>query len=104
MLSTGHGPKNDDADAVSVAVVARTASRLTSAVADATITALPAIVEHRDDLVKTRTQIVMPSGPYSTSWHRLSHDVPAPTATASAPAVNPKLVYSYDVRNSPSGN
>jgi transposase len=58
MLSTGHGRKNDDADAVSVAIAARTAPRLNSAAADTTITALRAIVEHRDDLVKTRTQTV----------------------------------------------
>jgi len=58
MLSTGHGRKNDDADAVSVAIAARTAPRLNSAAADGTITALRAIVEHRDDLVKTRTQTV----------------------------------------------
>ena len=58
MLSTGHGRKNDDADAVSVAIAARTAPRLNSAAADGAVMALRAIVEHRDDLVKTRTQTV----------------------------------------------
>ncbi len=47
MLSTGHGRKNDDADAVSVAIAARSAPRLNSAVVDGAITALRAIVEHR---------------------------------------------------------
>jgi hypothetical protein len=56
MLSTGHGRKNDDADAVSVGIAARSARRLDSAAVEGTVTALRAIVEHRDDLVKTRSQ------------------------------------------------
>lgn len=58
MLSTGHGRKNDDADAVSVGIAALSARTLTSAAVDGAVTALRAIVEHRDDLVKTRTQTV----------------------------------------------
>jgi len=58
MLSTGHGRKNDDADAVSVGIAARSARTLNSAAVEGTITALRAIVDHRDDLVKTRTQTV----------------------------------------------
>ena len=58
MLSTGHGRKTDDADALSVGIAARSARRLNSAAIEGTITALRAIVEHRDDLVKTRTQTV----------------------------------------------
>jgi transposase len=58
MLSTGHGRKNDDADAVSVGIAALSARRLTSAAIEGTVTALRAIVEHREDLVKTRTQTV----------------------------------------------
>ena len=58
MLSSGHGRKNDDADAVSVGIAARSARRLNSAAVDGAVTALRAIVEHRDDLVKTRTQTV----------------------------------------------
>jgi transposase len=58
MLSTGHGRKNDDADAVSVAIAARSARTLNSAAVDGAVTALRAIVEHRNDLVKTRTQTV----------------------------------------------
>ena len=60
MLSTGHGRKNDDADAVSrsaIAALHRTHG-CNSAAVEETVTALRAIVEHRDDLVKTRTQTV----------------------------------------------
>lgn len=58
LLSTGHGRKNDDADAISVGIAALTSSTLNSAEIDASTTALRALVEHRDDLVKTRTQTV----------------------------------------------
>jgi transposase len=58
MLSDGHGRKNDAADATSVGIAAMTAARLQSATADEAITALRALVEHRDDVVKTRTQTV----------------------------------------------
>jgi transposase len=58
MLSTGHGRKNDDADAISVAVAALSAAGLRTAAVDETVTALRALVEHRDDVVKTRTQTV----------------------------------------------
>lgn len=58
LLSAGHGRKNDDADAVSVGIAALTASRLNTATVDAAVTALRAVVDHRDDLVKTRTQTI----------------------------------------------
>ena len=58
VLSTGHGRKTDEADAISVGIAAPTATRLNTASVDAAITALRAVVEHRDDLVKTRTQTV----------------------------------------------
>ncbi len=58
MLSTGHGRKSDDADATSVGIAALTATRLQTAAVDEQITALRALVEHRDDTVKTRTQTV----------------------------------------------
>jgi transposase len=58
VLSSGHGRKNDDADAISVGIAALTSRSLNSAEIDAVTTALRAIVEHRDDLVKTRTQTV----------------------------------------------
>ena len=56
MLSTGHGRKNDAADAVSVAVAALTAAGLRAVAVDEAITALRALVEHREDVVKIRTQ------------------------------------------------
>jgi transposase len=58
MLSIGHGRKNDDADAVSVGIAAHNARTLTSAAVNGAVTALRAIIEHRDDLVKTRTQTI----------------------------------------------
>mgnify|MGYP003584132538 CR=1 FL=1 len=58
LLSTGHGRKSDDADAVPVGVAALTAHGLTTGRMDAAVTALRAIAPHRDDLIKTRTQTV----------------------------------------------
>jgi transposase len=58
VLSTGHGRKTDEADAVSVGIAALTATRLNTASVDAAVTAMRALVEHREDLVKTRTQTV----------------------------------------------
>jgi transposase len=56
LLSTGHGRKNDDADATSVGIAALTATGLPTFAPNETTIALRALVEHRDDLVKTRTQ------------------------------------------------
>ena len=58
VLSTEHGRKTDEADAVSVGIAAMTATRLNTATIDAAVTAMRALVEHRDDRVKTRTQTV----------------------------------------------
>ena len=58
MLSVGHGRKNDDADAISVGIAALTASGLRSAAVEESIIALRALVEHRDDVVRTRTQTI----------------------------------------------
>ncbi|HME74101.1 MAG TPA: IS110 family transposase [Mycobacterium sp.] len=58
VLSTGHGRRTDQADAVSVGIAALTATRLNTARTDAAMTALRALVEHRDDLVKIRTQTI----------------------------------------------
>ncbi|MDT7709119.1 MAG: transposase [Pseudonocardiales bacterium] len=57
-LSTGHGRKTDEADAVSVGVAAWTATSLVWVRFDEMVLALRALTEHRDDLVKTRTQTV----------------------------------------------
>ena len=58
LLSHGHNRKNDQADAVSVAVAALTAQTLRSTEIDQNIAALRALTEHRDDLVRTRNQTV----------------------------------------------
>jgi transposase len=58
LLSTGHGRKSDAADAVSVAVAALNAARLRSVQVEDSILALRAVVDHRDDLIKQRTQTV----------------------------------------------
>ena len=58
MLSTGHGRKTDEADALSVGIAAHTATRLSTAVIDEAIAALRVLTEHRDDLVRTRTQTI----------------------------------------------
>jgi transposase len=58
VLSTGHGRKSDAADALSVGIAALTATGLHTLVIDETAIALRALVDHRDDLVKTRTQTV----------------------------------------------
>ena len=58
MLSTGHGRKTDQADALSVGIAAHTATRLNTAVVDEAIAALRGLTEHRDDLVRSRTQTV----------------------------------------------
>ena len=59
VLSSGHGRKNDDADArVGRYRCAHRHLRWALPKIDAATTALRAVVEHRDDLVKTRTQTV----------------------------------------------
>jgi Transposase len=51
-------PQTDEADALSVAVAAWTAPALVSVRFDELAMALRALTEHRDDLVKARTQTV----------------------------------------------
>jgi transposase len=58
LLSTGHGRKNDPADALSVGVAAWSAPALRTVQIDQAIAALRAVTEHRDDLVRTRTQLI----------------------------------------------
>jgi transposase len=58
LLSVGHGRKNDDADALSVGIAALNATHLHTVSVDAATTALRAIVEHREDLITTRTQTI----------------------------------------------
>jgi transposase len=56
MLSTGHGRKSDEADAMSVGIAALTANGFNTAATDEAAAVLRALTEHRDDLVRTRTQ------------------------------------------------
>ena len=58
LLSTGHGRKSDPADALSVGIAAWSAPALRTVEIDQAIAALRALTEHRDDLVRTRTQLV----------------------------------------------
>ena len=58
LLSSGHGRKTDEADALSVGVAAHTATRLHEVQIDEAITALRSLTEHREDLVRARTQTV----------------------------------------------
>ena len=58
VLSTGHSRKSDEEDALSVDVAATTSTRLRTVHADATSMELKLLTEHRDDLVRTRTQTV----------------------------------------------
>jgi transposase len=58
LLSTGHGRKSDEADALSVGIAAWSAPELHTIAVDQQIAVLRALTEHRDDLVRTRTQTV----------------------------------------------
>lgn len=100
MLSTGHGRKTDQADALSVGIAAHTASRLNTAVIDEAVAALRCLTEHRDDLVRTRTQIVnrlhallaqlIPAG--------LPRGLSADTAAAALRSVRPRAVLARTMR------
>jgi transposase len=58
LLSTGHGRKSDQADALSVGIAAWSAPALQTVQVDEAIAALRAVSEHRDDMVRTRTQLI----------------------------------------------
>ncbi|MGI5204603.1 IS110 family transposase [Spirillospora sp. CA-108201] len=58
LLSTGHGRKTDEADALSVGIAAQTATGLHVARLDEAVTAMRALIEHRENLVRTRTQTI----------------------------------------------
>ena len=57
-MSTGHGRKIDEAHAVSVGIAALTAAGFNTATIDAANAVMRALVEHRDDPVKNRSQTV----------------------------------------------
>ncbi len=100
LLSTGHGRKTDVADALSVGIAALTATRLNTAVIDEAVAALRAVTEHRDDLVRTRTQTVnrlhvllgqlIPSG--------LPRKLTAETAAAALRTIRPRTLLARTVR------
>ncbi|MCU1626255.1 MAG: transposase family protein [Pseudonocardia sp.] len=103
VFSTGHGRKNDDADAISVAVAALSAAGLRTIAVDEAVTALRALVEHRDDVVTTRTQTVnrlhvlltqlLPGG----APRRLSADAAAPLLrTVRARRIGPRTLRGGD--------
>ena len=58
LLSTGHGRKSDPADALSVGIAAWSANTLRTVQIDEAIAALRAVTEHRDDMVRSRTQLI----------------------------------------------
>jgi transposase len=58
LLSTGHGRKSDKADALSIGIAAWSAPALRTVEIDEAIAALRAVTEHRDDMVRTRTQLI----------------------------------------------
>jgi transposase len=100
MLSTGHCRKSDPADALSVGIAAHTATRLNTAVVDEAIAALRALTEHRDDLVRTRTQTVnrlhallaqlIPAG--------VPRGLTADTAAAALRGIRPRAVLAHTLR------
>ncbi|WP_433304241.1 IS110 family transposase [Actinoplanes sp. CA-030573] len=99
-LSTGHGRKTDEADALSVGTAALTATRLNATVIDEALAALRAVTEHRDDLVRTRTQTVkrvhvllaqlIPSG--------LPRKLTAETAAAALRTIRPRTLLARTLR------
>jgi len=58
LLSTGHGRKSDPDDALSVGIAAWSANTLRTVQIDDAISALRAVTEHRDDMVRSRTQLI----------------------------------------------
>jgi transposase len=100
LLSTGHGRKTDQADALSVGIAAHTTTRLNTAVIDEAIAALRCLTEHRDDLVRTRTQTVnrlhallaqlIPAG--------LPRGLTADTAATALRSIRPRAVLARTLR------
>ena len=56
LLSTGHGRKNDDADAIAVGIAAIDNDRLNGVAAEGHATTLRLLADRRDDLCRQRTQ------------------------------------------------
>ena len=99
-LSTGHGRKTDEADALSVAVAALDGAGLRVGAVRPVAMALRALTEHRDDLVKSRTQTV------NRLHVLLAHLIPGGAAiglTADAAALLLRRVRPRDVSRAPPG-
>jgi transposase len=100
MLSTGHGRKTDQANALSVGIAAHTANRLNTAVIDEAIAALRCLTDYRDDLVRNRTQTVnrlhallaklLPAG--------LPRGLTADTAATALRSIRPRAVLARTLR------
>lgn len=100
MLPTGHGRKTDQADALSVGIATHTATRLNTAVVDQAIAALRVLTEHRDDLVRARTQTInrlhallgqlIPAG--------LPRGLTADTGAAALRSIRPRAVLARTLR------
>ena len=58
LLSTGHGRRSDQADALSVGIAAWSAPALRTVRIDEAIAAPRAVANHRDDMVRARTQLI----------------------------------------------
>ena len=96
----GTAAKTDQADALSVGIAAHTATRLSTAVVDEAIAALRVLTEHRDDLVRTRTQTInrlhallaqlLPAG--------LPRGLTANTAAAALRSIRPRAVLARTLR------
>jgi transposase len=100
MLSTGHGRKTGQADALPAGIAAHTATRLNTAVIDEATAALRTLTEHRDDVVRTRTQTIsrlhalltqlLPAG--------LPRGLTAGTAAAALRSIRPRALLARTLR------
>jgi transposase len=100
MLSTGHGRKTDQADALSVGIAAHTATQLNTAVVDEAIAALRVLTEHRDDLVRARTQTInrLPALLAQLLPAGLPRGLTAGTAAAALRSIRPRAVLARILR------
>ncbi|MEU5786314.1 transposase [Micromonospora purpureochromogenes] len=93
-------PQTDQADALSVGIAAYTAVRLNTAVVDEAIAALRCLTEHRDDLVRGRTQIV--NRLHALLAQRIPAGLPrglaADSAAAALRSIRPRAVLARTMR------
>jgi transposase len=100
MLSTGHGRKSDQADALSVGIAAHAATRLNTAFVDEAIAALRVLTEHRDDQVRSRTQTI--NRLHACSPRLIPAELPrgltADTGAAALRSIRPRAVLAGTLR------